>query len=133
MRYFWTTAPLSIMEEAERINWTGWGFNVAEVSRAVALGYQQQDGNELVSILPIADEELLREKLGARADSEDELGCYRIVEEAQATAERDRLKAINMAAEELRRNTPTDEDIFRAQQLKLLTQINIKLGGTQNV
>lgn len=129
MNYFTTSASLMLLDEGGQINWTGWGFDVHQVGQAISKGYQQQDGEKLISMLPIADEELLRERLGELADSEDELGYYRIVPEAEAVAERDRLKAINDAADEVRKNTPTDDDIYKAQQLLLLTQIAVKLGG----
>ncbi|MEG1204985.1 MAG: hypothetical protein RSD74_00965 [Angelakisella sp.] len=130
MNYFITNEPLSILEEAERINWTGFGFSVQEVSKAVGKGFQQQDGERTVSILPIANEALLQERLGTLPKTTEDGGYYRIITEAEAIAERDRLKAANDLAEEVRRNTPTDDDIFKAQQLKLLTEINMKLGTT---
>ncbi|MEG0854332.1 MAG: hypothetical protein RSF82_10695 [Angelakisella sp.] len=134
MNYFITNMPLAMFEEHGRINWEGFGFSAVELSKAVNQGFQQNDGTKTVSILPIADEALLRERMGVQLDVIQEDGDYcRIITEAEAMAERDRLKAINDAIAVEKANTPTDDDIFRAQQLKLLTEINMKLGGGANV
>lgn len=134
MNYFVTNKPITILEEAGRINWTGFGFSVNEVSRAVSQGFQQQDGEQFISILPINDEELLRRRMGAALNETDSEGGYcRIIPQEEAVETRDRLKAVNDALAEVRANTPTDDDIFKAQQLKLLSEINMKLGGIQNV
>ncbi|MEG0944712.1 MAG: hypothetical protein RSD07_10100 [Angelakisella sp.] len=134
MNFLVTNASLSMFEVGNTIDWSGFGFNVKAVAAYMMQGFQQGDGDRLVSILPIEDEAILRERLGEVVGTTDTFGNYfKIVSEAEAFAERDRLKVANDLAEEVCRNTPTDDDIFKAQQLKLLTEINMKLGGGANV
>lgn len=133
MNYFVTNAPITFMETSGQIDWVGWGFNAQQISRAVSQGFQQAEGNAIVSIFPIHNQETLANRLDEAENILDSSCYYRMVDESTAIAERDRLKAINDAAEELRKNTPTDEDIFKAQQLLLLTDISLKLGGATNV
>lgn len=134
MKYFLTNAPLSIFERGNRIVWEDFGFNPTDIGNAVRAGFQQQSGIDIVSILPIENEAILKEMLGDLIGTTDSFGfSYSIISEEDAIAERNRLQAINEAEVERQRNTPTDEDIFRAQQLLLLTQISLKLGGEKNV
>ena len=134
MNYFVTNASLMVLEEAGVIDWQGYGFDPRQVSRAVSNGCQQMDNGKLVSMLPIADEELLRTKLADYLEcGEDSFGYYRILPEAEAMALRDSLKAVNDAEAARLANIPSDEDTYRAQQLLLLTEISNKLGGASNV
>lgn len=133
-QYLKTNAPLSFMEAGNGLDWVGWGFLPQQVAAAVQNGFQQTNvEGRVMSILPIANVELLKSRLSELPEFERQEYIFEILDESEAISLRDEYQTAAAAEAERQRNTPTDEDIFRAQQLLLLTQISLKLGGEGNV
>lgn len=133
MRYFYTTQPLMYVFGPGQFTFSSFGMEDRQVALAVQDGFQQpgEDGNGIVSILPITDEELFRSRLGHLL--EEGSAMYKLLSEAEAIAERDRLKGLEEERQAALQSAPSDEDIYKAQQLLLLAEINNKLGGIASV
>ena len=130
------------------VNWEGYGFSVAGVGWAVANGYQKTNENGvMVSLFPIEDEEIFRQSVGVFLDQLAQLRSQvdasalppwqqipgdqqiRVVTQEECDAIHARLVALEAARQEEEALTPTEEDIYKAQQLLLLTEINNKLSA----
>lgn len=133
MQYFYTTEPLMYVFGPGEFRFSSFGMEDRQVALAVQDGFQQpgEDGKGVVSILPISDEKLFGSKLGHLLEQAND--TYKVLSEAEAIAERDRLKQLAQAREEVEKNIPTEEDIYKAQQLLVLSEINNKLGGLAHV
>lgn len=111
------------------IDWVGHGFSIPLIREAVKAGFQwTNDNDDLVSLFPISDEITFNTAFGPFLENYP-IMC-RCVTEEEAVAERDAHKAAADAAAEEAANTPSQEDIYKAQQLLLLTEISNKLGDS---
>lgn len=133
MQYFYTTQPLMYVFGPGQFTFGSFGMEDRLVALAVQEGFQQpgEDGNGIVSILPITDEGLFRSRLGHLL--EEGSTTYKLLTEAEAIGERDRLKGLAEERQAAEESLPSDEDIYKAQQLLLLAEINNKLGGIAGV
>lgn len=123
------------------IGWDGCGFSRAGVAWSVANSYQlnNKDG-VMVSLFPIEDEASFSQTIGAYIAQLDQLrsrtkpstlapwqrfpdGRMRVITQEEC----DTIHAQLLALEEQRQaeitNVPTEEDVYRAEQLLLLTEI----------
>lgn len=137
MKYFYTNAPLSAsldlsIEEDYEKN----GLNKRDIILAMAAGFQQMDGDKVVTLLPISDEAMFMEAVKDSLGNDGKYGyIFQVVEEAQAISIRDKLIEANKQTSLVESpKTPTDEDLYRASVLKLLTEIKVvQQGGENNV
>lgn len=109
------------------IDWESHGFSIPLIREAVKAGFQWTNENsELVSLFPVSDEIAFNSAFGPFLEKYPVM-C-RCVNEDDAVAERDAHKTAADAEAEEAANTPSQEDIYKAQQLLLLTEISNKLG-----
>lgn len=113
------------------IDWEGAGFSIPLIREAVKAGFQWTDeNNELISLFPITDMIKFNSYFAEFLVSYPAM-CS-LVAEDDAVAARDAHKIIADAEAEAAANTPSQEDIYKAQQLLLLTEISNKLGAGDN-
>ena len=67
MTYFYTNAPLRFIlrTNGNNIDWEANGFNVRQIAKAVSSGMQRCTESEVISILPIFNQEIFQAALGA--------------------------------------------------------------------
>lgn len=113
------------------------GFTQEGIAWAVQQKYQLPDANKvMVSMFPIEDMELFSETVGqllARQSTATEdttlppwrqsSGVYRVITQEECDAIHARLLALDARRREETAATPTEEDVFRAEQLLLLTEL----------
>lgn len=109
-----------------------WYFkNTASGQRALV---DQKSDLNIVTIFPVSDMELLQQTVQNHQYVLDAGYYFEVISEEQAISLRDTLKAANDEAERQNALTPTDEDLYRASVLKLLTEIKMSgQGGEGNV
>lgn len=113
------------------IDWEGAGFSIPLIREAVKAGFQWTDENsELISLFPITDM-IAFNSYFAEFLTKYPAMCSIVTEDAVVAA-RDAHKVIADAEAEVAANTPSQEDIYKAQQLLLLTEISNKLGAGDN-
>lgn len=134
MKYFYTNAPLNaslVLDNEDDYEQNG--LKKQDIILAIAAGFQQMDADKVVTLLPISNEERFREVVKDSLANDGKYGyIFQIIEEAKAVEIRDALIEVNKnlsSSEETK--IPTDEDLYRASVLKLLTEI--KMGGGTNV
>lgn len=109
------------------IDWEGHGFFIPLIREAIKAGFQwTNDNGDIVSLFPVSDEITFNTVFGPLLENYP-IMC-RCVTEEEAISERDVHKAAADAAAEEAANTPSQDDIYKAQQLLLLTEISNKLG-----
>ena len=136
MTYFKTNAPLaSLLFGGGKPAWDTCGLSAVMVAKAVREGFQQRDSDgNIVTIFPVSDMELLQQTVQNHQYVLDAGYYFEVISEEQAISLRDTLKAANDEAERQNALTPTDEDLYRASVLKLLTEIKMSgQGGEGNV
>ena len=131
MKYLYTNIQLGdLLEVNGIIHWEQLGFSIKSV-RSRQIQGEDSNGN-FISLLPVENEAVLAEHIaGVQLESGE---FVRIVgDEEYETAKADIL-AVRQVREEAAALTPTDEDLYRASVLKLLTEIKMNgQGGTDNV
>lgn len=131
MNYLYTNEQLGsllIMPSGAPIDWAYFGSSITAMSKAVSKGFQQPDGDDMISFMPIVNEEAFYAALGDKLrDEPDEEGLFaRVVTEEFAVAERDRLKAINEAkAAEAAKRAPMSD----SEKLDLLIEAQADMIG----
>lgn len=109
------------------IDWEGAGFSIPLIKEAVKGGFQWSDENgNLISLFPISDMIRFNSYFSDALANLPQM-CHTVSED-EAVAERDAHKVVADAEAEAARNTPSEEDVYKAQQLLLLTEICNKLG-----
>ena len=131
MKYLYTNAQLGdLLEVNGRIHWEENGFSIPQIRK-----YQVQgtDGSgNFISLLPVKDEGVLSTVLTEKTLDSGEFA--RVIDEAEATTIREEILAVRQAEQEAAALTPTDEDLYRASVLKLLTELKVnQQGGDVNV
>lgn len=131
MKYLYTNAQLGdLLEVNGRIHWEENGFSIPQIRK-----YQVQgtDGSgNFISLLPVKDEGVLSTVLTEKTLDSGEFA--RVIDEAEATTIREEILAVRQAEQEAAALTPTDEDLYRASVLKLLTELKVnQQGGEVNV
>lgn len=131
MKYLYTNAQLGdLLEVNGRIHWEENGFSIPQIRK-----YQVQgtDGSgNFISLLPVKDECVLSTVLTEKTLDSGEFA--RVIDEAEATTIREEILAVRQAEQEAAALTPTDEDLYRASVLKLLTELKVnQQGGEVNV
>ncbi len=131
MKYLYTNVQLGdLFETNGTICWENFGFSVPQIRKYHLQG--QDSSGTFISLLPVAEEEALAAVLTEKALEEGEFA--RIIEETEAAPIKEDILAVRQAQEEAAALTPTDEDLYRASVLKLLTEIKMNgQGGTDNV
>lgn len=131
MKYFYTNCQLAdLFDGGNGIHWEAVGFSVAAVRKDCTQG--NDSSGQFVSLLPVADEEILTACLTGKYLDEGEFA--RIIDETEAAPIKADILAVRQAAKEAAALTPTDEDLYRASVLKLLTEMKVnQQGGEGNV
>ena len=124
MKYLYTNAQLGdLLEVNGRIHWEENGFSIPQIRK-----YQVQgtDGSgNFISLLPVKDEGVLSTVLTEKTLDSGEFA--RVIDEAEATTIREEILAVRQAEQEAAALTPTDEDLYRASVLKLLTELKMNV------
>lgn len=131
MKYLYTNAQLGdLLEVNGIIHWEQLGFSIKNVRNRQIQG-EDSSGN-FISLLPVDNEAVLTEHIAGVQLEPSEF--VRIVEEEEYETVKADILAVRQAQEEAAALTPTDEDLYRASVLKLLTEIKMNgQGGTDNV
>ena len=131
MKYLYTNVQLGdLLEVNGRIHWEQLGFSVKNV-RGKQIQGEDSEGR-FISLLPVENEEAL---MGKIANVQLETAEFaQIIDETQAQSIKGDILAVRQAAREAAALTPTDEDLYRASVLKLLTELKMNVqGGASNV
>lgn len=131
MRYFYTNDSLGaiVAPNGGKIVWENYGFSPSEIKRAVSQRFQVVGADGIVySILPITDENVFERKLGSLISAGTRgMLFYRLLSEAEAIAERDRIAA---AAQEEREGDSTANQMTDSEKLDLLIELYAdQIGG----
>ena len=131
MKYFYTNCQLGdLFDGGNGINWQAAGFSAAAIRKDCTQG--PDSSGQFISLLPVADEETLTACLSGKALAEGEFA--QIISETAAAPIKADILAARQAAREAAALTPTDEDLYRASVIKLLTEIKMNgEGGAGNV
>ncbi|WP_071428991.1 hypothetical protein [Angelakisella massiliensis] len=131
MKYLYTNIQLGdLLEVNGIIHWEQLGFSIKSV-RSRQIQGEDSSGN-FISLLPVENEAVLAEHI-ARVQLESSEFVRIVGDEEYETVKADIL-AVRQVREEAAALTPTDEDLYRASVLKLLTEIKMNgQGGTDNV
>ena len=131
MKYLYTNIQLGdLLEVNGIIHWEQLGFSIKSV-RSRQIQGEDSSGN-FISLLPVENEAVLAEHI-ARVQLEPPEFVRIVGDEEYETVKADIL-AVRQVREEAAALTPTDEDLYRASVLKLLTEIKMNgQGGTDNV
>ncbi|WP_274952620.1 hypothetical protein [Angelakisella massiliensis] len=131
MKYLYTNIQLGdLLEVNGIIHWEQLGFSIKSV-RSRQIQGEDSSGN-FISLLPVENEAVLAEHI-ARVQLEPSEFVRIVGDEEYETVKADIL-AVRQVREEAAALTPTDEDLYRASVLKLLTEIKMNgQGGTDNV
>ena len=113
-----------------RINWEVRGFSTSAIRKNAIQG--KNNKGEFISLLPVENEAVLTEHIaGVQMESEE---FAQIIDETEAASIKADILAVRQAQEEAAALTPTDEDLYRASVLKLLTEMKVnQQGGEGNV
>ena len=126
MKYLYTNVQLGdLLEVNGRIHWEQLGFSVKNV-RGKQIQGEDSEGR-FISLLPVENEEAL---MGKIANVQLETAEFaQIIDETQAQSIKGDILAVRQAAREAAALTPTDEDLYRASVLKLLTELKMNVQG----
>jgi len=129
------------------INWDAYGFTVPAIRWAVANGYQKPNENgTMISMFPIENKELFDKTLGAVIAQLDQAntidtsapwrqvstnGHYRVITQEECDTIHANLVALEKSNQEEAALTPSDDEVYRAQQLLFLAKINNNLEGAK--
>lgn len=131
MKYLYTNIQLGdLLEVNGIIHWEQLGFSIKSV-RSRQIQGEDSNGN-FISLLPVENEAVLAEHIaGVQLESGE---FVRIVGDEEYETVKADILAVRQVREEAAALTPTDEDLYRASVLKLLTEIKMNgQGGTDNV
>lgn len=132
MNYFYTNAPLDGVvpvnkdEELENA-----GLRKKDIILAIDLGFQQVYEGKVITLLPIYNEVRFNDFIKDRLLEDGKFYIFKIVTEEQAIKIRDEIIEKNKEKEIEVIKSPSENDLYRATIIKLLTEI--KLGGNGNV
>lgn len=131
MKYLYTNAQLGdLLSVNGIIHWEQLGFSVKNVRGKQIQG--EDSSGSFISLLPVDNEAVLAEHIAGVALESEEFA--RIIGEEEAEPVRADILAVRQAAKEAAALTPTDEDLYRASVLKLLTEMKVnQQGGEGNV
>ena len=131
MKYLYTNIQLGdLLEVNGIIHWEQLGFSIKSV-RSRQIQGEDSNGN-FISLLPVENEAVLAEHIaGVQLESGE---FVRMVGDEEYETVKADILAVRQVREEAAALTPTDEDLYRASVLKLLTEIKMNgQGGTDNV
>ena len=131
MKYLYTNIQLrDLLEVNGIIHWEQLGFSIKSV-RSRQIQGEDSNGN-FISLLPVENEAVLAEHIaGVQLESGE---FVRIVGDEEYETVKADILAVRQVREGAAALTPTDEDLYRASVLKLLTEIKMNgQGGTDNV
>lgn len=132
MNYFYTNAPLDGVvpvnkdEELENA-----GLRKKDIILAIDSGFQQVYEGKVITLLPIYNEVRFNDFIKDRLLEDGKFYIFKIVTEEQAIKIRDEIIEKNKEKEIEIIKSPSENDLYRATIIKLLTEI--KLGGNGNV
>ena len=131
MKYLYTNVQLGdLLEVNGRIHWEQLGFSVKNV-RSKQIQGEDSEGR-FISLLPVENEEALMGKIANVQLETSEFA--QIIDEAEADPIREDILAVRQAEQEAAALTPTDDDLYRASVLKLLTEMKMNVqGGVSDV
>lgn len=131
MKYLYTNIQLGdLLEVNGIIHWEQLGFSIKSV-RSRQIQGEDSSGN-FISLLPVENEAVLAEHIAGVQLEPSEF--VRIVGDEEYETVKADILAVRQVREEAAALTPTDEDLYRASVLKLLTEIKMNgQGGTDNV
>ena len=131
MKYLYTNIQLGdLLEVNGIIHWEQLGFSIKSV-RSRQIQGEDSSGN-FISLLPVENEAVLAEHIAGIQLEPSEF--VRIVGDEEYETVKADILAVRQVREEAAALTPTDEDLYRASVLKLLTEIKMNgQGGTDNV
>ena len=131
MKYLYTNVQLGdLLEVNGIIHWEQLGFSIKSV-RSRQIQGEDSSGN-FISLLPVENEAVLAEHIAGVQLEPSEF--VRIVGDEEYETVKADILAVRQVREEAAALTPTDEDLYRASVLKLLTEIKMNgQGGTDNV
>lgn len=141
MNFKWFYCEGDLPEILTSIGWEGCGFSRVAVAWAVANSYQlnNEDG-ALVSMFPIEDEASFGQTVGAYLARMEQFhdqadpstlapwqktlyGQMRVISQEECDTIHTELLALEERRQTEAANIPTEEDVYRAEQLLLLTEI----------
>lgn len=132
MNYFYTNAPLDgvvPVNKDEELENTG--LRKKDIILAIDLGFQQIYEGKVITLLPIYNEVRFNDFIKDRLLEDGKFYIFKIVTEEQAIKIRDEIIEKNKEKEIEIIKSPSENDLYRATIIKLLTEI--KLGGNRNV
>jgi hypothetical protein len=139
--WFYCEGDLTPLVSGGQIPWEAYGFSSAGVTWAVANRYQLPNGDGVtVSMFPIENEVLFHQTVGqlitqvkqARSRQDESTAPwlripenipYRVITQEECDTIHAQLLAEAQAREAEAANVPTEDDIYKAQQLLLLTEL----------
>lgn len=131
MKYLYTNIQLGdLLEVNGIIHWEQQGFSIKSV-RSRQIQGEDSSGN-FISLLPVENEAVLAEHIAGVQLEPSEF--VRIVGDEEYETVKADILAVRQAQKEAAALTPTDEDLYRASVLKLLTELKVnQQGGEVNV
>ena len=131
MKYLYTNIQLGdLLEVNGIIHWEQLGFSIKSV-RSRQIQGEDSSGN-FISLLPVENEAVLAEHIAEVQLEPSEF--VRIVGDEEYETVKADILAVRQVREEAAALTPTDEDLYRASVLKLLTELKVnQQGGEVNV
>lgn len=127
------TNNLDILFDGNFSSWEAFGMKTAEIAKAVQLGYQFSfNSGKMVTIFPISNLSQFYNMCSTALN--DYPSEYKVISRDDAIMALEiasqEAEAEAAALEEEHRKQVTDEDVYRAQELLLLTKIANRLGDT---
>lgn len=142
--WFYNEGDLTMLcDSSGAINCENFGFTTDGVRWAVANGYQKADENGImISMFPIEDEDRFRATLGEFINQVAQISAQtdtatiapwhiaagtqncRVVTQEECDTIHTRLLALDKARQEEAASIPSEEAVYKAQQLLLLTEIS---------
>ena len=131
MKYLYTNIQLGdLLEVNGIIHWEQLGFSIKSV-RSRQIQGEDSSGN-FISLLPVENEAVLAEHIAGVQLEPSEF--VRIVDDEEYETVKADILAVRQTQKEAAALTPTDEDLYRASVLKLLTELKVnQQGGEVNV
>lgn len=131
MKYLYTNIQLGdLLEVNGIIHWEQLGFSIKSV-RSRQIQGEDSSGN-FISLLPVENEAVLAEHIAGVQLEPSEF--VRIVGDEEYETVKADILAVRQTQKEAAALTPTDEDLYRASVLKLLTELKVnQQGGEVNV
>lgn len=126
MKYLYTNIQLGdLLAENGKILWETHGFSVAQVRKHSVQG--EVKNGQFISLLPVSDESLLSAALSEKTMEDGEFA--KIIDEGEEAPIQEEIMAVRQEKEDTAALTPTDEDLYRASVLKLLTEMKMNQHG----